>query len=243
MTTTSWQRLLGYGACAALFAAACTVSSGSGDDDEVTTGIGGTHSDGGNGGSTTTGTPTTSAGGMGGSGGSAGDTTTTSSSGGSGGSTTTGGGSGGEPVDCLDDVDGELPGEVVSCETQVDNCCSRCMAVNCCEEYSECFAINPYNICGGSSDEDSEIAVFIDCMLGVGVGDGGPAPGLEEGGDFDTCMAKATEEVSGPYCDNGTISGPTNELGVCLHGDEDGIGGCFEECLNPDFDEAECTYE
>jgi hypothetical protein len=203
MTMTSWQKLFGFGACAALFAAACTVSSGDDTDDEVTTGIGGTGGDGGNGGSggsggnTTTGTTTTTTT----------ATTTTTGSGGMGGSGGSGGtGGSGEEVHCLDDASGELPGEVVSCETEVDNCCARCMAVNCCEEYSECFAVDPFNICGGSSDDDSEIAVFIDCMLQIGVDEGGSTPGLEEDSDFDTCMAKATEYVSSPYCDNSTIS-------------------------------------
>ena len=223
----------------ALFAAACSVSSGDPDDDEVTTGIGGTGGDGGSGGtspSTTTGTQTTTTGvqttttGM---------QTTTTGGGGSGGS----GGSGGDDVECLDDEEGEIHGEPATCEPQVDNCCARCMAANCCEEYSECFAFDPFNICGGANDEESEIIAFINCMLEIGVDEGGSTPGTEEGSDFENCMAEATNNVSDPICNSGTISGPTNALGVCLHGDEDGLGGCFNECLNSDFDEDSCTYE
>jgi hypothetical protein len=242
MTTTSWQKLLGYGACVAFFAAACTVSSGD-DDDQVTTGIGGsggsggTVGDGGSGGTspttsnTTTGNTTT--------GNTTSNTTTSGTTTGGGGS----GGSGGAEVDCLDDASGEIPGEVATCEPQTDNCCARCMAANCCEEYSECFAFDPYNICGGSSDEDSEITAFINCMLAIGVDEGGATPGIDEGSDFEICMAEAAAYVSDPVCNSFTISGPTNELGVCLHGDEDGLDGCFNECLNVDFDEDSCTYE
>lgn len=237
MTMTSWQKLFGFGACMALFAAACTVSSGDGDeDDEVTTGIGGsggsggsggTAGDGGSGGTSTTNTSTATVT----------NTATTTST------TTGGGGTGGsepDPVDCLDGAGGGVPGDVATCEpTDNDSCCTKCVAANCCESYSECFASDPYNICGGSGQaNDSEIDAFITCMIGV---EDGAIPGLDEGSDFENCIAEVTSEVSAAQCGNGTISGPTNELAVCIHGDDDGLDGCFLECLT-DFDETECTY-
>jgi hypothetical protein len=120
MTTTSWQKLLGFGACVALAAAACTVSSGDPEDDDVTTGIGGsggdggTGGDGGSGGSTTstTGTPTTG-------------TTGTTSTTGTTTSTTGTGGTGGapEPIDCLDSDPAYYPGAAEVVADGLDQSC------------------------------------------------------------------------------------------------------------------------
>jgi hypothetical protein len=68
----------------------------------------------------------------------------------------------------------------------------------------------------------------------------GAVPGTDDDSDFMACINSASESVSAPVCDLSTISGPTNELATCIHGDEDGLGGCFLECLT-DFD-GECTY-
>lgn len=235
MTTTSWQKLFGLGTAVALVAAACTVSSGSDDDDgQVTTGTtsnsGGTSADGGTGGTDATGGTA----GNGGTGGSAGETTTTSTT------TSTTGGSGGEPpeVDCLDTDSDTVPGDPAVCEVDDStNCCTKCVAANCCEAYSNCFASDPFNICGGATDDDSEIFAFINCMVDI---DGGATPGTGEDSDFERCIADATENVSAPVCGNGTISGPTNELATCIHGDADRFDGCFLECLT-DFT-GECAY-
>ena len=243
MTSTSWFKLFGIGACAALAAAACTVSSGEGEDDDITTGAGGTGGDGGSGGSggdsdtnTTSNTTSTSSNTTSG-------TTSSTTSGTT--SSTTGGGTGGEQVDCLDDEDGELPGEVATCEFEDDaetNCCDRCIVARCCEAYSECYAFDPNNICGGTAEgyeSDSEIYAFQSCMLDI---DGGAIAGTEEGSDFEGCIFETTEVVSAAECGNGTISGPTNELAFCMAGGEEGIDGCFSECLDSEFDETECTY-
>ena len=230
MTTTSWHKLFGLGACAALLAAACTVSSGSDDDDGVTTG-------------TTTG-KSTSTGGSGGSGGSS----TTSSGGsageGSGGTTTTSTtatattGDGGEPgitLECLDEND---PGTSASCDIEdTDNCCTKCIRTNFCDEYGACFA-SPTNICAGTTDEDSEFYTFANCMFAI---EGGALPGIDNNDDFDGCIAEATD-VSDKYCGLGTISGATNDLVTKVMGDDEGLGGCFAECLDSSFDESECIY-
>lgn len=241
MTTTSWQKLFGLGTAVALVAAACTVSSGSDDDDgQVTTGTttgnsggtsaaGGTSATGGSGG-------TDASGGTGGSAGEASSTTTTSS---------TTGGSGGEPpeVDCLDSASGDVPGDPASCEVDADaSCCTKCVAANCCDSYADCFATDPLNICGGATDDESEIFAFINCMVDI---DGGATPASfdDEDSDFQNCIAQATQDVSAVVCGNGTISGPTNELATCMHGDLDNpdeMPGCFLECLT-DFD-GECAY-
>ena len=68
-------------------------------------------------------------------------------------------------------------------------------------------------------------------------------PGLGEGSDFEGCVGQAVQDASSPLCELGTISGATNDLAVCLHGDENGLDGCFEECFNADFDDADCTYD
>lgn len=236
MTTTSWHKLFGLGASVALVAVACTVSSGSDDDDDgVTTGIGGSGGSdaGGSGGTDATG-------GTDASGGSAGDpsttTTTTTTT-----STTGSGGSGGSPemVECLMEDDGAIPGTPASCDIDEENdpCCTRCVKTNCCDGYGDCFASEP-NICGGSTDENSEIMAFINCMLAI---EDGATPGMDDGSDLETCMAQAIEEVSW-ICDAAAPSGPTNELATCMHGDMDGLGGCFFECLDSNFEEDECVY-
>ena len=213
----------------------------------VTTGEAGGGGDGGSagpdgsGGSTTTGGgsggSTTTGGGSGGLGGSGDTTTTGGGSGGSGGSTTTGGGSGGTgSVECLRDEDAS--GYPATCETtEADSCCTRCVAAKCCEAFSECYATYPENICGGSGSDDSEMRALVECMVNI---EDGSSPGLEEGADFDNCILEARDTVSDPICGNGSVSGPTNELAVCIHGDQDGLDGCFVECFT-DFQD-ECTY-
>ena len=243
MTSTSWQRLLGFSAGTVLVAA-CAFSSGSDDDDgRITTGAGGI------GGSTSGGTGGTSdtggTGGSAGEGGSGGTTTTsttntTSTTGSATGGT--GGTSGNDEVECLDGGDGDVPGEPASEDVDDDDaCCWKCAASVCYDKgYAECFASEP-NICGGSvggDGSDSEILTLIDCMRSI---DGGALPGTDVDSDFDICIGEATT-VSSDVCGKGTISGPTNELALCLAGDQDGLDGCFEECFNAEFDEDECLY-
>lgn len=232
MTTTSWHKLLGLGASAALLAAACTVSSGSDDDDSVTTG---TTDSGGAGGSSTTSTSTatssTSSGGSAGEG--AGGTTSTTST-----SSTTGEAGGTFTLECLEDADADI-GTPASCDVGDDtSCCNKCLAENFCTEFGNCFA-TPANICGGTTDDDSEIFAFTNCMLAI---DGGAVPGTGENSDFETCIVEDATAVSEMYCGLGTISDPTNQLATLMMGDEEGNGGCFAECLDSTFEEDSCIY-
>jgi hypothetical protein len=231
MDKTSWHMLLGFGAAAAV-AAACTVGSGGGsvDDDDQ---------------STTRGGPTGATGGSGGDGGS--DTTTegsttggTTDSGGAGGdngeTTTTGGtGGGADDLECLeeDDPTGE-PAPTENLDPDENSCCTLCAAENCASALAACYAIEPENICGV---ENGEMQVIQDCMIETGA-----LPGLAEGdSDLENCYGVAVEEASSVLCFGGTVSGATNDLATCLHGDNDGLGGCFEECYT-DFDDGECVY-
>jgi hypothetical protein len=241
MTSTSWHRLLGFSAGTVLVAA-CTFSSGGDDDDGApTTGVGGISGNTTSGGTGGTGGGT---GGTGGTGGSAGD-------GGSGGATTTsttttnttgsatGGTGGSDEVECLDN--GDVPGDPAPTPGDDEACCWKCAASVCYNDgYADCFATTP-NICGGTVEgdgSDSEILTLINCMRDI---EGGAAPGTGVDSDFDICIGEAAI-VASDVCGNGSISGPTNELAPCLAGDEDGLDGCFEECFNAEFDEAECLY-
>ncbi len=239
MTMTSWQKLLGLGAASVLVAAACTVSSGTDDDDGMVT----TGTTGGSGGTSSSSGGSGGSGGSDSSGGSAGESGSTSTTSSNSTSTTSGGTGGSMPdLECLDTDSGEITGDPASCnldESQDPNCCSKCIAANCCDAYANCFADNPYNICGGSTDENSEILTFQNCMLDV---EGGAAPGIYDGSDFEFCIGETTDQISSGVCGLGTISGPMNELATCMHGDELGEGGCFAECLSADFDETTCTY-
>lgn len=237
MTSTSWFKLFGIGACLAMAAGACTVSSGEGDeDDDITTGSGGSGGDGGSGGNGVTNTVTTSSNTTSNTSSSSSSTTSTTTS-----TSTTGSGGAPEEVEC-ETADSDL-GDVATCEVP-DNadCCSKCIVTKCCEGYSKCYATDPVNVCGGTEEgfeTDSEIYAFQECMLNV---DGGALAGTEEGSDFDICIGEVMATVSDPVCEKASISGPTNELAVCMAGGEEGIDGCFAECLDNTFDEDSCTY-
>jgi hypothetical protein len=235
MNKTSWHVLLGFGAAVAV-ATACTVSSGGGaDDDDQTTTRGGPTGSGGSGGSggddSTTTTTTTSA--TTGAGGAAGETGETTSAGGTGGT----GGSGGGEIECLeeDDPTGEpAPTENLDQDPDANSCCVLCAAENCAAGMAACYAIDPENICGVAN---GEMQVIQECMI-----DNDALPGLDPGdSDLEECFGAAVEEASSVLCFGGTVSGATNDLATCLHGDNDGVGGCFDECYT-DFDDGECTY-
>lgn len=173
---------------------------------------------------------TTGAGGVGGlntSGGAGGASTESTST------STSGAGAG---IDCLTADDGGIVGTPASCDFVDDSydCCTRCVTQRCCEEFGACFASAPYNVCGGAADSYGEFAAIQECMIYIP--DGGAVPS-----DLESCVGEAVEQVSGPFCDLGAISGPTNDLAACIRGDQDGLGGCFEECFTP-FDESECLF-
>lgn len=146
------------------------------------------------------------------------------------------GGSAGAPpdagdLDCLED--GEAAGVPAGCEAQsLDNCCWRCAKQKCCEEYGQCFATGPYNICGSG-----EIYSIRNCMFDGSVQTGSPVLG-----ELPPCIDEAVERESMMWCGLGQISDATRELTECLRGDEQGKEGCFEECFNPYFNEPECAY-
>lgn len=237
MNKTSWHMLLAFGSAAAL-AAACTVSSGGGSDNNdhttdrsdstssTTSSSAGTGGSDGTGGSESSTTASTDAGGAAGESGE-------STSGETGGT----GGTGSSPeLECLE-VD-DPTGEPAACENldpEENSCCTRCAAVNCCDALGACYATDPENVCGTMG---GEIQVIQECMLDI-VG----LPGLGSGSDFEGCVGEAVDKASSPLCGLSTISATTNDLAVCLHGDENGLDGCFEECFNPDFDDADCVYE
>jgi hypothetical protein len=234
MNKTSWQMLLAFGS-AATMAAACTFSSGGGsgdDDDRVTSGgtptsgSGGSSGDGGSGTTTegsTTGSTT-------GSGGAAGETGETGGTGGTGGTAGT--------IECLETEDPTgtpAATDNLDPDPSANSCCTLCAAQNCGAELGACYASNPENVCGA---EDGEMGVIQGCMI-----ENEALPGLAEGdSDLENCYGAAVEDASSVLCEGaGTVSGTTNELATCLHGDDDGLGGCFEECYT-DFDDDDCTY-
>jgi hypothetical protein len=112
--------------------------------------------------------------------------------------------------------------------TGFDTCCERCTLTNCCEEYAQCYAEQPYHVCAGDEQSyNSEVNCIIDCMI------------VEE--DLELCAGQCATQISGPICGLSTISGATNEIVSCIAGDENNLNGCFEECFT-DFEEDSCLY-
>ncbi len=210
----TWKYALGLGLMGAALSVGCTVSSG--DDDSGFAGqsgeggSSGTGGSGGKGGTTSTGGTGGSTGGTGGStggttGGSAGAGTGGSASGsagtggsasGSGGSTS---GSGGSGVDTSPTCDGNTMGTPYpDCdpgEANKDDPCALCIQHSCCEESKNCYATDPYNVCGwgGPSMDDPMLADYA---------------GAGEIGCITTCLAEYVTENE--VCDTDGIDGCTS---------------------------------
>lgn len=135
-------------------------------------------------------------------------------------------------LDCL--TEGGPVGIPRSCAPTVDDsCCKRCAAARCCELFGDCFATDPYNVCGAL-----EYNHFHACMYDRL----SPTPGLDPEDDFGECMVQAVEQGSAPFCGGSEPTHTFLELELCLHGDEQGEGGCFDECYDPYFDQSACSY-
>jgi hypothetical protein len=132
----------------------------------------------------------------------------------------------------VDDPSGD-PAPTENLDPDANSCCILCAAQNCPDQVADCYATGPENICGV---KNGEIQLIQDCML-----ENEGLPGFGDDSDFIGCVAEAANGASGPLCGLGTISGTTNDFAVCLHGDESGVGGCFEECFTDFVDDA-CVY-
>jgi hypothetical protein len=246
--THTWKYALALGFVGATLAAGCVVKNG--DDD---TGAGGQGAEGGTGGSTGgTGGSTGGKGGSagtggstGGKGGSAGAPTGGSSSagkGGTGGSGTGGdagmaggdtGGTGGSTggtggVDttpsCDDDAHPGTP--YPDCEPAADEMkdpCALCIKANCCMESKDCYATDPYNVCGWGGPADylgaGEIACYTEC-LATYVNDNDVC----DTAGIDQCAADCTTTT--PMCD--LIGNATSAMAGCMQ------ENCPSECFGAD---------
>jgi hypothetical protein len=207
-------RLALIGAGAALLAVACSI--GNVDDNEPPNGQPNTGGQAGEGGDTSTGGATT-----GGTGGSTGGTET----GGQGGEVSTGGtgGTGGTiELDCHEDGDADGTYEPLELDE-----CFQCAMDECEAQFTECFAQEPYSVCGfdstGGSD-DSELFCMLECFDELHSQDifvGG-------GEDIDDCKTKC-ESAS---CSSTEITSPTEKLVECMLGVSSSNGGtaCQFEC-------------
>jgi hypothetical protein len=228
----------------AALSAGCTVSSG--DDDfgfAGESGEGGTSprgGSGGTGGTTSTGGTGGSTGGAGGStggttGGAAGADTggssaTGGSTSGSGGSTSGSGGSG--AVDTSPTCDGDTMGtpypDCDPSEENKDDPCALCIQSSCCEQSKNCYALEPYNVCGWGGP------LMDDPTLGDYAGAG-------EIGCITTCLSEYVAENE--VCDTDGIDGcttmcqtamcslvgsATSDLFTCMQ------DSCASECFGAD---------
>jgi hypothetical protein len=206
----TWKYALGLGLMGAALSVGCTVSSG--DDDSSfagqsgeggSSGTGGSGGKGGSGGTTSTGGTGGTTGGSAGSGGAttggsagAGTGGSASGSGGTGGSTS---GSGGSGVDTSPTCDGDTMGTPYpDCdpgEANKDDPCALCIQHSCCEESKNCYATEPYNVCGwgGPSMDDPMLADYA---------------GAGEIGCITTCLAEYVTENE--VCDTDGIDGCTS---------------------------------
>ena len=209
----TWKYALGLGLMGAALSVGCTVSSG--DDDSGfagESGAGGSSSGkGGSGGTTSTGGTGGSTGGTGGStggttGGSAGAGTggstggssgTGGSTGGSGGSTSgTGGSAGTEPTPSCDSTDMGTPWQdCAPGDANKDDPCALCIQHSCCEQSKNCYATDPYNVCGwgGPLMDDPMLADYA---------------GAGEIGCITTCLSEYVTENE--VCDTDGIDGCTS---------------------------------
>jgi hypothetical protein len=238
----AWKYAAAFGFITAALSAACTVTT---DDDVGTGGTGGTTTSGGTGG-TNGGTGGTSASGgtggstggtggsTGGTGGSTGGSAGTGGSvGGSGGSTGgaagTGGSSGDDTAPTCDPADGSLVGTPYpDCEPQdAQDDCEACIQKSCCEESKNCYATEPFNVCGWggppSSDASAplagEITCYRDCLTTY-VNDNGVC-------DPDGISACATMCAT-PMCGGDLVGGATSDLAACMQ------TNCSKDCFGAD---------
>ncbi len=243
----AWKYAAAFGFITAALSAACTVTT---DDDLGTGGTGGTSTSGGTGGTTggtvasggtggSTGGTGGSTGGTGGStggtGGSTGGTAGTGgSAGGTGGSTggtdTSGtGGSSGDTTATCDPDDGSAVGTPYpNCEPQdAQDDCEACIQTSCCEESKNCYATEPFNVCGwgGPPSDDAsaplagEIACYRDCLTSY-VNDNGVC-------DSDGVSGCATMCAT-PMCGGNLVGGATSDLAACMQ------TNCSKDCFGAD---------
>ena len=195
----TWKYALGLGLMGAALSVGCTVSSG--DDDSGfagESGEGGSSGKGGTGGTTSTGGSAGKGGTGGTTGGSAGASTGGSASGsaGMGGSTSGSGGTG--TVDTTPTCDGDTMGtpwqDCDPGEANKDDPCALCIQHSCCEESKNCYATDPYNVCGwgGPSMDDPMLADYA---------------GAGEIGCITTCLAEYVSDNE--VCDTDGIDGCT----------------------------------
>jgi hypothetical protein len=246
----TWKYALGLGLMGAALSVGCTVSSG--DDDSGFAGESGaggsTSGSGGKGGTTSTGGAGGSTGGTtggssgkGGSGGSsatggaagAGTGGTTGGTSGSGG--TTGGTGGDEATPMCDPLEGSTPWpdcKPTPGSTDAVHDCEVCVQEHCCEESMNCYATDPYNVCGwGGPDAPSDASMpdysgagEIGCYTAC-VADYVAENEVCDQEGIDSCIAMCVT----PMC--GTVPGDaTNALATCIN------ENCPSKCFAPTVD-------
>jgi hypothetical protein len=247
----AWKYAAAFGFITAALSAACTVTT---DDDVGTGGTGGTSTSGGTGG-TTGGTGGTNASGgtggstggtggsTGGTGGSTGGTAATGGTTGGTGDTTggtggtdspgTGGSNGGTGGDdttpTCDPADGSMVGTPYpDCEPQdADDDCEACIQTSCCEESMNCYATDPFNVCGWGGPPSSdpslplagEIACYRDCLTNY----------VNENGVCDPDgISGCAEMCATPMCGGDFVGGATSDLAACMQ------THCSKDCFGAD---------
>lgn len=222
----TWRNLALVGMFGMSLAAACTVGSGTDgptDNDGGSTSTGGSKGGSTSGGATTGGKAGATAGGTGGA--STGGATT-------GGTAGTGGTGGGTSTDATcNDV--SAGGYMVAgtpqpdCEpTTAGDPCQECIKTNCCEEYKNCGATDPYNVCawGGADDwatKGGEILCFQDCINTA----------YDPTGSADVITPEMIGDCYGmcatPKC-GGVIGDETDALATCMVTNCAGTDQCFQ---------------
>jgi len=201
----AWKYVAVFGFVAGALSVSCTVTT---DDDTGGSGTGGT----------TGGTSTT--GGTGGTTGGTGGSTGGSATSGTGG---TDAGTGGAPTASCDSDTMGTP--YADCEPQdAGDDCEACMQASCCEETKNCYATEPYNVCGwgGPTPDDSsqapagEISCYRFCLA-----DYVTANGVCDADGIDQCAAMCAT----PSCD-GLVGTATSDLAACMQ------TNCSEKCFN-----------
>lgn len=205
----AWKYAALFGFVAAGISLGCTVST---DDDVATGGTGGTTGGasalGGSGGSSTSGNGGTG-GSLGGSSGSGGSSGTTSMA----------------PTCDADASDTGMPYPTCAPTDATDEC-EVCIQTNCCEESQNCFATEPYNVCGwGGPDTDDEstgvvsgigeIGCYRSCLAQY-VNDNGVC----DGDGIDQCATACAT----PACD-GLPGDATSTLAACMQ------TSCSQDCF------------
>ena len=215
MSMNAWHRIGAVSLLAAFWATGCIVTTDDDDDGSGGSGgSGGSAASGGSGGST------------GGSGGSTGGTGgATGGSGGSGGAAGgtggTGGGTGGTgTLSCEDPPVGATQW---GC-TDPQNACEECLAANCCDAFSQCYAYEPDDLCGWGGPETGgnrpgEYGCWVQCML----------DSADSAMEFDTRVATCAGECVTPECGLPVVGEATDALIACTINNDD----CVTACLIP----------